>query len=177
MAGIVYGLPNWQSIYLVSLNSISLNAFIKDKPMQNKATLQFFIPEIAEELNLPLVDAFISAGFPSPAEDYLEGKLDLNKLLIKNPSSTFFARVRGSSMIDIGIHDSDILIIDKSLEPKHNSVLICFIDGEFTVKKVQKIDGDMYLIPQSKDFAPIKVEKGSDFRLWGVVTHCIHKLI
>jgi DNA polymerase V len=145
--------------------------------LKNESTLKFFISDIAEELKLPLVDAFISAGFPSPAEDYIEGKLDLNKLLIKNPSSTFFARVRGTSMIDIGIHDGDILIIDKSLEAKHNSVLICFIDGEFTVKKVQKINGDLYLIPQNKDFAPIKVSKESDFRLWGVVTYCIHKLI
>jgi DNA polymerase V len=150
---------------------------MKDKPLKKESTLKFFIPDIAEELKLPLVDAFISAGFPSPAEDYIEGKLDLNKLLIKNPSSTFFARVRGTSMIEIGIHDGDILIIDKSLEAKHNSVLICFIDGEFTVKKVQKINGDLYLIPQNKDFAPIMVSKESDFRLWGVVTYCIHKLI
>ena len=138
--------------------------------------LHFFVPDVGEELNLPLVDAYINAGFPSPAEDYLEGKLDLNKLLIRNHSSTFFARVRGSSMQDVGIHDGDILIIDKSLTPTHNSVLICFIDGEFTVKKIQKVNGDMYLMPENKDFAPIKVNKESDFRLWGVVTYCIHKL-
>lgn len=142
----------------------------------NPSPLQFFIPEVSEELRLPLVDAYISAGFPSPADDYLEAKLDLNKLLIRNPSSTFFARVRGTSMQDVGIHDGDILIIDKSLTPSHNSVLICFIDGEFTVKKIQKKNGDMYLMPQNKDFAPIKVDKESDFRLWGVVTYCIHKL-
>ena len=79
-------------------------------------------------------------------------------------------------MTDVGINDGDILIIDKSLEAKHNSVLVCFIDGEFTVKKVQKIKGELFLIPQSKDFAPIKVSRESDFRLWGVVTYCIHKL-
>jgi DNA polymerase V len=144
----------------------------KDKPI----SLQFFVPEVSEELKLPLVDAYINAGFPSPADDYLEAKLDLNKLLIRNPSSTFFARVRGSSMQDVSIHDGDILIIDKSLTPSHNSVLICFIDGEFTVKKIQKKNGDMYLMPENKDFAPIKVNKESDFRLWGVVTYCIHKL-
>ncbi len=138
--------------------------------------MEFFIPEVDKELKLPLVDAFISAGFPSPADDYIEGKLDLNRQLIKNPSSTFFARVRGTSMTDVGINDGDILIIDKSLEAKHNSVLVCFIDGEFTVKKVQKIKGELFLIPQSKDFAPIKVSRESDFRLWGVVTYCIHKL-
>lgn len=141
-----------------------------------KPSLEFFIPDLSEAIKLPLVDAFISAGFPSPADDYLEGKLDLNKLLIQNSSSTFFARVRGSSMVDIGIHDGDILVIDKSLEPKQNSVLVCFIDGEFTVKKVKKLNGDFYLMPENKDFAPIRIEKGSDFRLWGVVTYCIHKL-
>ncbi|HPI70349.1 MAG TPA: translesion error-prone DNA polymerase V autoproteolytic subunit [Tenuifilaceae bacterium] len=144
--------------------------------MKSKPILEFFIPEVDKELKLPLVDAFISAGFPSPADDYIEGKLDLNRQLIKNPSSTFFARVRGTSMTDVGINDGDILIIDKSLEAKHNSVLVCFIDGEFTVKKVQKTKGELFLIPQSKDFAPIKVSRESDFRLWGVVTYCIHKL-
>lgn len=143
---------------------------------EKSPALQFFVPDLSEELRLPLVDAYINAGFPSPADDYLEANLDLNKLLIRNPSSTFFARVRGASMQDVGIYDGDILIIDKSLSPSHNSVLICFIDGEFTVKKIQKVNGEMYLMPQNKDFAPIKVNKESDFRLWGVVTYCIHKL-
>jgi DNA polymerase V len=146
------------------------------KSIEDKPKLEFFIPDIKEEIKLPLVEAFINAGFPSPADDYIEAKLDLNTLLIKNPCSTFFARVRGNSMDDVGIHNGDILIIDKSLEPKQNSVLICFIDGEFTVKKVNKVNGDFYLVPQNKDFAPIKIEKGSDFRLWGVVTYCIHSL-
>lgn len=142
------------------------------KPSQ----LQFFIPDLSESVKLPLVDAFISAGFPSPADDYLEGKLNLNELLIRNPSSTFFARVQGNSMIDAGIHDGDILIIDKSLAPNHESVLICFIDGEFTVKRVKKENGELYLMPQNQNFAPIKVSRDSDFRLWGVVTYCIHSL-
>ncbi|HPF92815.1 MAG TPA: translesion error-prone DNA polymerase V autoproteolytic subunit [Tenuifilaceae bacterium] len=146
------------------------------KSAYDKVTLEFFVPDISEEIKLPLVETFINAGFPSPADDYLEAKLDLNQLLIQNPSSTFFARVRGNSMVDAGIYDGDILIIDKSLEPKQTSVLVCFIDGEFTVKKVQKKNGDFYLMPQNKEFSPIKVDKGSDFRLWGVVTHCIHNL-
>lgn len=147
-----------------------------NKKSDKDLKLTFFVPNISEELQLPLVNAFINAGFPSPADDYLENKLDLNKLLIRNASATFFARVRGKSMQDIGIHDGDILIIDKSLEPKLNSVLICFIDGEFTVKRLKKVNNELYLMPENKDFEPIKVEKGSDFRLWGVVTHCIHKL-
>ncbi|HOP04633.1 MAG TPA: translesion error-prone DNA polymerase V autoproteolytic subunit [Tenuifilaceae bacterium] len=143
---------------------------------EKNVSLKFFVPEVSEELELPLVDAYINAGFPSPADDYLEGKLDLNSLLIRNPSSTFFARVRGSSMKNAGIHDGDILIIDKSLTPSHNSVLVCFIDGEFTVKKIQKKNGEFYLMPENPDFAPIKIDRESDFRLWGVVTYCIHKL-
>ena len=148
---------------------------MKQGKNKSKTGLEFFIPNVSSELKLPLVNAFISAGFPSPADDYLDTKLDLNQLLIQNPSSTFFARVRGNSMEDVGINDGDILIIDKSLEPMHNSVLVCFIDGEFTVKKIRKSNGDLYLMPQSKDFEPIKVDKNSDFRLWGVVTYCIHK--
>lgn len=147
-----------------------------NKKSEREPKLTFFIPDVSEELKLPLVNAFINAGFPSPADDYIESKLDLNKLLIRNASATFFARVRGKSMQDVGIHDGDILIIDKSLEPSANSVLICFINGEFTVKKVKKLNGELYLMPENKDFEPIKVEKGSDFRLWGVVTYCIHKL-
>lgn len=146
-------------------------------PPDSNNKLEFFIPDVSQELKLPLVDAFINAGFPSPADDYLDQKLDLNHLLIKNPSSTFFARVRGNSMIDAGIHDGDILIIDKSLEPKQTSVLVCLMDGEFTVKKIMKSNGDFYLMPQNKDFKPIKIEKNSNFRLWGVVTYCIHKLL
>ena len=150
---------------------------VKVKKIYESQKLEIFYPATDTSLELPLIEAGLSAGFPSPAEDYIEMRLDLNKELIKNPSSTFFGRVNGNSMIEAGIYDGDILIIDKSIEPKNNSVLVCFIDGEFTVKKVSIIKNEMYLIPENKDFSPIKIAPESDFRLWGVVTYSVHKLI
>lgn len=121
------------------------------------------------------LSGFVRAGFPSPANDYLEKELNFKELFVRNESSTFFVEVSGNSMIDSGIHDGDILVVDRSLDPHDDSILVCFVDGEFTVKKVSKIDGAFYLIPENKKFKPIKIEEGSDFRLWGVVTYCIHK--
>jgi len=128
------------------------------------------------ELKLPFLESLIPAGFPSPADDYLEMSLDLNERLIRNPSSTFFAQITGSSMINAGIHDGDLVVIDKSLQPKDDSVLVCIIDGEFTLKRFKKIDNESaYLIPDNPDYEPIKVSKHNNFMIWGVVTYSIHK--
>ncbi|MGE0079383.1 MAG: LexA family protein [Bacteroidales bacterium] len=122
------------------------------------------------------VEGFVTAGFPSPAGDYIDNELNLKTLLIKNESSTFFVQVTGNSMQDANIFDGDILVVDKSLNPSKDSILVCFIDGEFTVKRVSKVGKDFFLIPANKEFNPIKIEEGSDFRLWGVVTYVIHKV-
>lgn len=132
------------------------------------------IPAKSEPFN-PQLEGFVTAGFPSPANDYIENELDLKMLLVRNESSTFFVQVRGDSMKDAGIYNDDILVVDKSLDPSDNSILVCFLDGEFTVKRVSKIDGEFYLMPANSDFKPIKINKSSDFRLWGVVTYSIHK--
>lgn len=118
----------------------------------------------------------VTAGFPSPAEDYIEGKLDLNKHLIKHPAATFFVRVAGDSMIDAGIHPGDILIVDRSLEPANKKVVIAIIDGELTVKRIRINKGRIYLIPENKKYKPIEIEKEMDFDIWGVVTNVIHPL-
>jgi DNA polymerase V len=148
---------------------------VKIRKIYGNKNLELFAPDLSVPMELPLVEAGLSAGFPSPAEDYLELKLDLNRELIRNPSATFFGRVNGNSMTDAGIFDGDILVIDKSLDPRNNSVLVCFIDGEFTVKKVKAIGNHMYLMPENPDYQPIKIEPESDFRLWGVVVYSIHK--
>ncbi len=146
------------------------------KIKNEKIELDIFLPETATELELPLVGAKIKAGFPSPADDYVEERLDLNKYLIKNPASTFFARVSGDSMIGSGIYDGDILIIDRSVQPNNNSILVCAIDGEFTIKRIKKIDKDtIYLMPDNPDFEPIKVSRDNDLIIWGVVIYSIHK--
>lgn len=120
----------------------------------------------------------IKAGFPSPAQDYSENIIDLNRELVKNPASTFFGRAKGESMLDAGISDGDILIIDKSIEPYQDAVAVCFIDGEFTLKRVHfvKEDGqlkEIWLIPQNKEFKPIVVTPDNTFLIWGIVTYSI----
>ncbi len=140
-------------------------------------TNQIEVFKIAESIlqEMPLTLTKIQAGFPSPAEDYQEERLSLDKELIRNRSATFFARVTGNSMINSGIYDGDLVIVDRVLEPKANSVLLCVMDGEFTLKKVKKIGQDMYMMPENPDYAPIKISSENDFRVWGVVTYSIKK--
>ncbi len=124
-------------------------------------------------MDLPFVENGISAGFPSPADDFLDLSIDLNKELIQNPSATFYGRVKGDSMVDAGLSDGDLLIIDKSLEPTDSKIAVCFIDGEFTVKRI-KIERDIiWLIAENKNYKPIKVTSENDFIIWGIVTTVI----
>lgn len=140
------------------------------------STLEIYSADTEINLDLPLVDSGISAGFPSPADDFLDVSIDLNKELIKNPSTTFYGRVKGDSMIDAGLSDGDLLIIDKSLEPIDGKIAVCFIDGEFTVKRI-KIDKDIvWLVAENKKYKPIKVTMDNDFLIWGVVTTVIKTL-
>lgn len=125
------------------------------------------------EVFLPVADGGIRAGFASPAQDYLDGGIDLNRELVKNPASTFYGKVSGSSMVGAGIEDGDILVIDKSLQTRDGDIAVCFVDGEFTLKRVQT-DGDIiWLIPENPKYKPIKITKNNDFAIWGVVTYSI----
>lgn len=121
------------------------------------------------------VSGNVVAGFPSPASDYIENELDLKSYLIKNESSTFFVWAEGNSMINDHICDGDLLVIDRSFKPGKNSILMCYLDGDFTIKKVSKIGKDFYLIPSNPAFEPKKIDEGSDFRLWGRVRFAIHE--
>ena len=139
-------------------------------------SIDFYPVSILSKLQLPFVDAGISAGFPSPALDYTEAVIDLNTELIRNPSSTFFGRVKGLSMKDAGINNEDILIVDKSLEPRSGSIAVCFIDGEFTLKSVIIRKNEVILMPANEEFKPIKVTPENDFLIWGVVTYVIKRM-
>jgi len=144
--------------------------------MENRnSKLEFFKPSTDTKHNLPLVEATVSAGFPSPADDYLEARLDLNKELITNESATFYARVRGDSMTLAGISDGDLLIIDKSRTPVNGSIVVCLIDGEFTVKRLEKKGTDYFLMPENTDYKPIKIRTENSVTIWGVVTYTIKK--
>ena len=127
-------------------------------------------------LSLLYIPSGISAGFPSPADDFLDLSIDLNKELIKNPSSTFFGRAKGESMMDAGIHDGDLLIIDKSLPPANGKIAVCFIDGEFTVKQILKKENSCWLMPANKKYKHIQVTEDNDFIVWGIVIHVISSL-
>ena len=146
---------------------------MKLTPSSRNSTLEFYRPNYNTALDLPFVDGGISAGFPSPADDFLDINIDLNKHLIKNPSTTFYGRVRGNSMIDAGIHDGDLLVIDKSLEPQSDKIAVCFIDGEFTVKRILIEKDTVWLIAENKDYQPIKVTKENELLIWGIVTNVI----
>ena len=138
--------------------------------------LQVFSIEKCTFIELPVFSG-ISAGFPSPANDYLEDSIDLNKELIKNPCATFFGRVKGLSMKDAGIDDDDILIVDKSITPRNGMVAVCFIDGEFTLKQILSGNkNSLTLLPANTQFQPIVVTAENDFIIWGIVTYVIKKM-
>lgn len=126
---------------------------------------------IDTEYELPMALARVEAGFPSPAEDYLEDSLDLNQHLIPHPASTFIVRVEGDSMIEENIRSGDMLIVDRSLTPARGNIVIAELDGEFTVKTLGESHGQLALIPANPDFEPIPIRENS--AIWGVVTHSI----
>jgi DNA polymerase V len=123
----------------------------------------------------PLFSSGVSAGFPSPAEDYIEQRLDLNELLIKNPAATFFVRVNGDSMQGVGIAHGDILIVDRSLEPASGKIVVAVIDGEFTVKRLHIDAHSCLLLAENPDYPAIEVTEESGCEVWGVVTGAIHQ--
>jgi DNA polymerase V len=135
------------------------------------------MPRILNEARIiPLFLSPVAGGFPSPATDYIEQNLDLNEYLIKHPAATFFVRVSGNSMIRAGIFSGDILIVDKSLNPKQDSIIVAILNGEFTVKRFRKEQGKIILYPENEKYLPTTITEGMDFQIWGVVTNVIHKL-
>ena len=143
--------------------------------MKKKNTLNFFTPSHGR-LDAILINAGISAGFPSPAGDFKQERISLDKELIKNKEATFFARVSGESMINAGLEDGDLIVIDRSLEPTNNKIAICFIDGEFTVKRLQVKKNKIWLKPENTNYKAIEVKEDNELIIWGIVTNVIKKL-
>ena len=138
--------------------------------------LTFLKPDFESELRIPYIDFGVSAGFPSPAMDFMETAIDLNKALSENPLATFYIKVDGNSMIDAGINDKDVLVVDRSLEPQNNKIAVCFIDGEFTVKRIQLKKNELWLMPENPKYNPIKINEENQLIVWGIVTYVIKKL-
>jgi DNA polymerase V len=132
--------------------------------------------EIKKMKSSLLFFSHIMAGFPSPAEDYIEQSLDLNEYLIKHPAATFFVRVSGDSMIGAGIHDGDMLIVDKALEAINGKVVVAVVDGEFTVKRLMRAERKIFLVPENPCYPDIDISGKEDSEIWGVVTDVIHPL-
>lgn len=140
------------------------------------------IPDVLDFLNntptalaIPLYASKVRAGFPSPADDYIEAHLDLNNHLIKHPSATFFVIASGESMTEAGIHTGDLLIVDRSIEPTHGKIVIAALDGELTVKRLWRENHTLRLLPAHQDYPPIEITDEKHLVIWGVVTHIIHE--
>lgn len=130
--------------------------------------------DVASRLELQYADGGIRAGFPSPAQDYVDEWIDLNRHLVPHPSSTFYARVSGDSMCEEGIDDGDLLIVDKSLQPEDGDLAVCCVDGEFTLKRLKLTRGNrLFLMPSNRKYKPIEVTEDNDFMVWGIVTATI----
>ena len=152
---------------------------MKKETKELQDTIILYSADVRSILPLPYADEGIRCGFPSPAQDYIEQSIDLNKELIDNPESTFYGRVVGESMKDANINDGDILIIDKSKDPQDGDVVVAYLNGEFTVKTLDlshKEEGYIQLVPANNDYPAIRIDKEQDFRIWGVVTYNIKKI-
>ena len=135
-----------------------------------------FRPDTTTQYEQPLFEAKVPAGFPSPAADYEEDRLDLNRYLIKNPAATFFVRVTGDSMEGAGIHHGDLLVVDRSIEPRDKNIVIAVINGELTVKRIRLKGRKITLEPENKKYAVQEIAENAEFEVWGVVTSVIHQL-
>ena len=127
-----------------------------------------------KKVKIPLLNGLVSAGFPSPADDYTEENIDLNEHLISNPFSTFFLRVKGDSMINAGIKDKDLIIVDKSLIAKPGNIIIAMIDGEFTIKRLSIKNDELYLKAENNNYPDFRFKNHIDVQIWGVVIYSIH---
>ena len=144
--------------------------------MKEKKNMNFFTPKRDNGLGQWLTEEGISAGFPSPADDFRETRISLDRELVKNKEATFYARVDGDSMIGAGLNDGDLLVIDRSLNPENGKIAVCLVDGDFTVKRIKKEKDKFYLMPENKKYKPIELKEESELVIWGIVEYVIKKV-
>ena len=149
-----------------------------NKNSDNKIKLTFHPAEFGTKMPIPLAEQSVKAGFPSPAQDYMEGEIDLNDILVRHREATFYVRISGDSMQDAGILDGDLAVVDRQIEPSNGNFVIAFVDGEFTIKQFKMDESGTFgwLIPWNKNFSPIRVDETNRFMIWGVVTYVIHQI-
>ena len=144
--------------------------------MKEKKILNFFVPKTDNGIGQWLVEEGISAGFPSPAEDFKETRISLDRELVKNREATFYARVDGDSMIGAGLEDGDLLVIDRSLNPVNGKIAVCLINGDFTVKRIKKEKHKLFLVPENKKYKKIEIKEENELVIWGIVEYVIKKV-
>ena len=148
---------------------------MKFKFLNTNDKLNFYAIQDSSLGNVPMYGDAVPAGFPSPADDYLDMDLNLHDYLVQHPSATFCVKAIGDSMIDAGIQSSDVMVVDRALTPKNNDIVLAVVNGEFTVKRIKKNDEELYLMPANENYRPMKIREDMDFQVWGVVTFIIHK--
>tara|TARA_B100000925_G_scaffold287948_1_gene268087 strand:+ start:2408 stop:2842 length:435 start_codon:yes stop_codon:yes gene_type:complete len=144
--------------------------------LKEKKILNFFIPKKENGIGQWLAEEGISAGFPSPADDFKETRISLDRELIKNKEATFYARVSGDSMVGAGLNDGDLLVIDRSKDPENGKIAVCLVDGDFTVKRIKKEKNKLYLVPENKRYKPIELKEENELIIWGIVEYVIKKV-
>ena len=143
--------------------------------MEKQISVDIFRPDCTTSLKLPFADQGIQAGFPSPAQDYVSESIDLNREIVRHPAATFYGRVSGDSMIGDGIDPDDIIVIDRSLEPRDGDLAVCCVDGDFTLKRIKLEKDRVWLLPSNEAYDPILVTEDNRFEIWGVVTYTIKR--
>ena len=141
-----------------------------------KEKLKFLKPGEGNTIGQWLIEQGISAGFPSPADDFKETRISLDRELVKNEEATFYARVSGDSMIGAGLDDGDLLVIDRSIQPENGKIAICLIDGDFTIKRIQKYNNKIYLVAENKKYKSIELKEENELIIWGMVEYVIKKV-
>jgi DNA polymerase V len=160
---------------LTNKNVVNIESWTKEQVSGLAESVRdIHLPDMSTKLELPLQNCSVPAGFPSPAEDYVEHKLDLNSYLVTHPAATFFVRASGNSMTGANIYDGDLLIVDRSIEATHNDIVIAVVLGEITVKRLHYLRGEIALVPENESYQTIFINEHSDLHIWGVVTNAIH---
>ena len=144
--------------------------------MKEKKILNFFVPKTDNGIGQWLAEEGISAGFPSPADDFKETRISLDRELVKNKEATFYARVDGDSMIGAGLEDGDLLVIDRSLSPENGKIAVCLIDRDFTVKRIKKEKNKLFLVPENKKYKKLEIKEENELIIWGIVEYVIKKV-
>lgn len=150
---------------------------LKLKPINSVNVSGIFSGKVSSQARAPLFESRVQAGLPSPADEYSEGSLDLNDYLLPHKATTFFVRVTGDSMTNVGVFPGDMLIVDRSLSPTYGKIVIALLNGEMTVKRLEKFNNRLFLCAENDDYPDIKITEEDHFAIWGVVTNVIHSLL